>query len=524
MLKIFLLFAAHVSSLYAAELLNKDLIAKNFNVRIIGNSDLQELAKQDMSFALYEESYVLYNDPRFISLREKVNKSATLAVTMFKYDFYAHLNKLPNDPKSLFTKQKYNKVINEVIPTEIARALFDIKGGAVTYQDNVSDVLECNNINLPIEQYTLANFNYLLFVNTLNRAINSNDVIDSKIITKTKNELLEASRLGKTKYQYHNFIDKFKKAESDIKGYFSDLKLYEYLSSIRDAKNKGINNYEYKSTYVEKHDKTVLTRNNELITQNIGYNERKQQAKDYIVQRITSQLNDLLFSKNIEIAKSLKNITMKETNILQYPLITQQSFIYTVNGKQYTVQSNVYHRDFRLKFYQNYEDKDPKAIQRIFDLREHIKFYEYHHNNMKYVCPYNIEIRCEHFQFNTNFWKDAVRKLEINKHDTEFLEKLLDESSNNIREKISMIYNNYAYDANHSIAGILGHILHITTMPYISEKYQSDLDQAIKNFNNLYKVKKNIHLGNLVSNEFNNLKLKLPDQDSAIITEKFIML
>ena len=176
----------------------------------------------------------LYDKPELDELREK-DFVRMVAVELFKdslrlhYDLVRHSNNVPDLLQN--ENWKYFLTLYDVIPNEIAKAMFEIeiKGDSVNYKNqNGVDIIECkSNGYKDVEEYTLSNWNYLLLINVLNRVVNTNRSIDDALIQDTAQDI--------SKHFGDAAKEGMENAETDIKTYFNKLDLYSYLKRCRNA-------------------------------------------------------------------------------------------------------------------------------------------------------------------------------------------------------------------------------------------------------------------------------------------------
>ncbi len=185
------------------------------------------------------------------------------AVDAFVEHYRAHMWRIRNSHtlREQFTEQdrelvdyknlKYYRTIYSLIPTELARAVFSIKGGAVEYTDNGQDVLECVGDNYKsIDAYDRANWNYILLVNLINTAMNSADKWDSYdsrkdihfvdgVVADVYSRVVKAyNKKAKWNADCDNLL---KIAKEDIKKYAGVLWFGKYLRLLKNERDAAKN-------------------------------------------------------------------------------------------------------------------------------------------------------------------------------------------------------------------------------------------------------------------------------------------
>ena len=182
---------------------------KKFDFSLWGKTDLEELKNKDFG--------------------------CHVAVKLFKDSFRLHYDELRrmNVNSNLLNDNtgKYFLTLNEVIPQEIAKAMFDIEieGDSVNYVNKQhNQIIECSSSNYKsIKEYDDSNWNYLLLVNVINRVMNSQnlafDMQNNVPFIKETAERME-------KYFGVEYEGKIRRAQNDIEQYFQQLNLYLFLS------------------------------------------------------------------------------------------------------------------------------------------------------------------------------------------------------------------------------------------------------------------------------------------------------
>ena len=119
-----------------------------------------------------------------------------------------------------YTNDYYAESVYTTILTELAK--FTLRND---HYSSCSDIISCGG---DIKNYTYANYNYLMFVNLLNRMMYSNDKYESIL-----------KNVGKS-FVATGFYDlgKISKAENDIHEYIRQLRLDEFIENIKKAQLK----------------------------------------------------------------------------------------------------------------------------------------------------------------------------------------------------------------------------------------------------------------------------------------------
>ena len=120
-------------------------------------------------------------------------------------------------------KLKYTKSVYGVLPNEIAKCLFNIN----EYKNNNTNVLTCVG---NIDNYTISNFVYLIFINFINHALNGNSEINENLVDNVITKIDE-------KYE-KKYSDRVQTASYHVKEYAKQLSFYDYLSRLRIAKKE----------------------------------------------------------------------------------------------------------------------------------------------------------------------------------------------------------------------------------------------------------------------------------------------
>ena len=184
-------------------------------------------------------------------------------VDAFTENYRAHMWKIRNyyAAKDSFIKEGckvvdyknlyFYRTVYNLIPTELARAVFGIKGGAVEYTNNSADVLECIGDNYkPIGAYSRSNWNYILLVNLINTAMNSAEKADINLLNSVYDRVKNKYRnKGEWTKRCEQLLEK---AKQDIKQYARILLFENYLERMRKVKNALANIGEWAESRVEK--------------------------------------------------------------------------------------------------------------------------------------------------------------------------------------------------------------------------------------------------------------------------------
>ena len=177
----------------------------------------------------------IYEETNVSELIEK-DLYLTIAVKVFQDSLRLHYDELraKENPSDLLRTDnyKYFLTLYDVIPTEIAKMAFNIKvwNDSVNYV-NKKDIIECisewNNNYKSIKDYDQSNWNYLLLINVLNQIKYENEKIDNKLIYKVADKISKNSK-------YSQYSGELFNAANDIVKYFDELRLYDYLTSLKN--------------------------------------------------------------------------------------------------------------------------------------------------------------------------------------------------------------------------------------------------------------------------------------------------
>ena len=203
-----------VSTVVVAANVQADVIMPDFELDLEARDidQLKEIAKQDINVAF--------------------------GVDAFTENYRAHMWDIRNNYKHTpweheivrYESLKYYNTVYKLILTELARCIFDIKGGMIEYTDDYGKILKCKG-GKPIEQYDQSNWNYVVFVNVLNRIIHKNNYEADKI----EDDINEVTSKLKTKYRPlfkydHDFLSYWRKNEL-INVAMENLNIYNRLNS-----------------------------------------------------------------------------------------------------------------------------------------------------------------------------------------------------------------------------------------------------------------------------------------------------
>ena len=199
-----------VANVYAVEMPDFELDLEHRNTK-----QLKEIAEKDINVAFGVDAFTEHYRAHMWDVRNNY-KHTPMENDIVRYE-----------------NLKYYNTVYKLIPTEIARCIFDIKDGMIEYTDNYDDILECKG-SVPVEQYNQSNWNYVVLVNVLNRYRNYTKGHNKKhTISKIIKEVCEGlnKRYGKG---YASIIDD---AANDIKVYLDTLRL-DTLFNLESRKNK----------------------------------------------------------------------------------------------------------------------------------------------------------------------------------------------------------------------------------------------------------------------------------------------
>ena len=198
----------------AVVVMNAEAIeVKKFSAKVYEAADMEEITKKDpfltVAIKVFQDSYRAHID----ELRGKENPSDLLRADNYKYFL----------------------TLYDVIVTEMAKMVFNIEaiGDSVNYaKANKDTIIECisgeGNTYKSIDSYSESNWNYLLLINVLNQVKHSTQKIDEKLIQTTADMIAQQEKYSKYTTQLNNAV-------YDIKKYFDELDLYEYLTEVRNS-------------------------------------------------------------------------------------------------------------------------------------------------------------------------------------------------------------------------------------------------------------------------------------------------
>ena len=191
----------------------KAIEVREFSARIWQEAELQDVQKQDVFLA---NAVIIFQDSlreHYDSIREK-NQTNLLRISNYKYYLSVY----------------------DVIPTEIAKMTFNIKITEDTFDyGGVQEVIHCssqNNLSEALKNYDASNWNYLFLINALHEiknTIDTNSDINEELLYKVSDKMLKQEA-------YKNKQMEIKLARDDIKTYFYELELFDYLTRIRNLR------------------------------------------------------------------------------------------------------------------------------------------------------------------------------------------------------------------------------------------------------------------------------------------------
>ena len=140
-------------------------------------------------------------------------------------------------PRANWTKDKlYKESINTVILSEMCRAFNNINVYKKSARYNsAGDVMEFDTDEgfKTRDLYDKSNWNYVVLMNTLNYIVNQNGDVSDKSVSTTVTKLQK-------EYSAYSWI--INGAGNDIKQYMNDLKLYDFIQSVRNKITVASNN------------------------------------------------------------------------------------------------------------------------------------------------------------------------------------------------------------------------------------------------------------------------------------------
>ena len=201
-----------VSTVVVAANVQADVVMPDFelNLEVRDIDQLKEIAKQDINVAFGVDAFTEHYRAHMWDIRNNYKH------TPWEHEIVRYEN------------LKYYNTVYKLILTELARCIFDIKGGMIEYTNNYNDILECKG-SVPVEQYNQSNWNYVVFVNVLNRfkngKINISETIKQTIAgikERYKSQITEA------------MIGLIDAAGTDISTYFELLDLGKYITDLEE--------------------------------------------------------------------------------------------------------------------------------------------------------------------------------------------------------------------------------------------------------------------------------------------------
>ena len=195
-------------------------------------------------YAVEMAEFELDLEHRDIGQLEAISKqdiNVAFGVDAFTEHYRAHMWDIRNNYKHTpweneivrYESLKYYNTVYKLILTELARCIFDIKGGMIEYTDNYDDILECKN-GKKIAQYDQSNWNYVVFVNVLNRYRNYTKGHKNK---HKKNTIIKEVCEGLNKRYGKGYAKIIDDAANDIKVYLDTLRL-DTLFTLENRTNK----------------------------------------------------------------------------------------------------------------------------------------------------------------------------------------------------------------------------------------------------------------------------------------------
>ena len=197
-----------------AEATEKVVEVEQFNARIWRDADLKDITKKDNVLSVF---VMIFQD----SLREH-------------YDIVRDKGKTSLLKTGADCQWQYYLTVYETIINELVKMVFNIK----LKKDNVyyanrsaDDIIECTsegkNLYKDITCYDDSNWNYFFLINVLNQVKNGKAPIDEKLIENTYNKIIQSEK-------YKKYSVELEKASKDIRIYFDELELYDYLNRVNN--------------------------------------------------------------------------------------------------------------------------------------------------------------------------------------------------------------------------------------------------------------------------------------------------
>ena len=165
----------------------------------------------------------------------KADWARSLMVNLFRMGIAEHLRYVRSNANPEIARPenlRYQRTVYELIPTEIAKAFFDIKTSKddVYYNDTSKELIElAKDAYEDVTLWTQENYNYLIFINTIKQAL-TGKFNDAAAL------LQSVSHLIKTEAQNTYNVDMLNKAYKDVLYYLIKLDLARFL--VRFAKSK----------------------------------------------------------------------------------------------------------------------------------------------------------------------------------------------------------------------------------------------------------------------------------------------
>ena len=207
------------------------------------------------------------------------DKYRIIACNVLREKYKVHLNDLRRKRENVsqilkWNSWRYTDTVSDTIISEIARCFLNINGGVVSYNKFDGNVLECcrdnGNVFIDPKHFTSSNWNYLLLVNVINRALYYRHDFNERLIDRVASYIQNArfdkihdnldenkESFVKSHFSYEKYESQLKRATYDIKQYFKELDLYSFLNDLRkiririskklsDERFHKLDNYEVK--------------------------------------------------------------------------------------------------------------------------------------------------------------------------------------------------------------------------------------------------------------------------------------
>ena len=227
------------------------------------------------------------------------NSFLTVVVMMFQDSLRDHYDTVRQQGKTNMLKTgkdcqwKYYLTVYEVIVNELVKMAFNIK---VKY-DNVyyanrsaGDIIECTSerkdFYKDIACYDDSNWNYFFLINVLNQIKNGKAPIDRKLIDNTYTKIIQNEK-------YKDYGTELKRAQNDIKIYFEELQLYDYLKKVSNLIYNTVN-IPYGWDFIDKSDSISkeLMKTWQIFRSYKFYTSKIKESNDKIVFYIYKDLKD----------------------------------------------------------------------------------------------------------------------------------------------------------------------------------------------------------------------------------------